>query len=186
MISFSICMFRLITWQVIMITTVELSFGVVLVLFLMNARILFKLQTNMLTFEPLNSALQSLVLPVFRLPSVVVDENFALKVLLRLILAGNTLLMAILMLIFAFVKAEVFDPWAPGKEKRVIYLKREWFEVLCWTSLLLYLAATLPTFWIVIKKTDTVRQRLRFLISFNFVWNYIDRFQGSKRRPILE
>ena len=163
LITFSVVMFRLIAWQVIMVTTVELTLGLVLVTFLLNAGILFKLQTNSLTFEPLNSALQSLVLPIFRLPSVEVDERFAMKVLMRLILAGNTLLVSVLLLMFVFVKAEVFDPWTPGPDKWLIHLEREWFEILCWTTLLLYFAATLPTFWMIISKTDYVRQSLRFV-----------------------
>ena len=145
LICLPVCIFRLLSWLLIMVTLVDLSLVVVGLAFIMNAAILFFVQKDRLILEPLTSSLLSLVLPLYRIPSAEVDQTIAWKALWSLTLSGNALLMIVLSLIFGFHRAGKFNPWTPGDDSWPILLEEDWFHVLFWTLLAIFLAATLPT-----------------------------------------
>jgi hypothetical protein len=136
--------FRLLSWQIIIITSVELSFVVLGVALVLNAASFYLIQGEKLFIEPLNSALLSLVLPTYKLPSTVVDDTFSMKALAALVTIGNTVLLTALSFIFGLHSMKLYDPWDPANDWPILFEER-WFQIAFFSLLTLYFAATLPT-----------------------------------------
>ena len=146
--------FRLLGWQIIIITSVELSLVLLGIALALNAAAFYAIQGDILFIEPLYSALLSLVLPTYKLPSTVVDEPLAMKALAASVTIGNTVIMTTLSFIFELHSMKLYNPW-DSKNARPILLEETWFQIAFFSLLTLYFAATLPTL-------------LLYLLSFPF------------------
>jgi len=161
LICIPICIFRLLSWQIIIVTLVEISFAVVAVALALNIIILLYVQEDWLILEPLSSSLLSLVLPLYQIPSAEVDQTIAWRALAGMTLSGNALLMIVMSIIFGLNKAGLFSPWTPEDDSWPIHLEEDWFHALFWTTLPLFRAATLPTFCILATQSKTMKYHLR-------------------------
>ncbi len=91
----SIFIFRMATWQVLVVLLAELALFVVGGIVLVNALVLYSLQRSRIIFEPLSYAVQSLVFPMSRLLTKESEHCEALKLFSTLILVGNLVLISL-------------------------------------------------------------------------------------------
>jgi len=144
-----IFLFRLLGWQIIILTTVELSCVLIVAIIFINASILYSVQSHKLAIEPLHSAALSMVLPMYKLPSTQIDQADSIKTLSLLVIFGNLLIVLSLGLVFAFQSYGVYNP-LDCSHKWIIKFHKEWFQPAFWTLVSLFVAATVPSFFLYI------------------------------------
>jgi hypothetical protein len=136
--------FRLFSWQMIILTMVELSLCVIATILFTNIVILYAVQSRQLLIEPLSSAVLSIVLPMYKLPSTRAEKSVSIKALTLLVTCGNTILILTLGLICALQSYNVYNPWDSNKNWPIKF-RAEWFYPAFWTLLSLFMAATVPS-----------------------------------------
>ena len=155
--------FRLLGWQFIILATVELSLILVVAILITNVAILYLVQSSQLSIEPLTSAVLSLVLPMYKLPSTSVDRTVSVKALTLLITCGNVLIVLSLILIFVLHSFGVYNPWDCNNKRKIIF-QEEWFHPTFWTLLSVFAAATIPSIMLYIntmQKLLTLKKKMR-------------------------
>lgn len=152
--------FRLLSWQILILLTVELSLIVIIVILFINTTILYAVQSSQLVTEPLNSAILSIVLPMYKLPSTPIDQDISTKVLTLLVCCGNMLIVFSLGIVFTLQSFGVYNPW-DCNHKWIIKFREEWFQPVCLTLLSLFVAATVPSVMIYIFTSQKLLSLLR-------------------------
>ena len=83
-IVFPIFVFRMVTWQILMILLADLTFVVLAVVILSNTALLLIIQKNSVSFEPFSYAVLSLVFPMSKL----ISKSKNLAIVLRPIIVS--------------------------------------------------------------------------------------------------
>jgi hypothetical protein len=121
--------FRLIAWQLIVILLADRAFLAVAAMVVLNYSVIFVLQKNQNNFEPLSAAILSFLFPVSKL-----DQNVTLK----LLALGNVLLVISLTIAWS---SKLHDCWRPDLPTSI---STGWIDIIFWSSIALFLAATVP------------------------------------------
>jgi hypothetical protein len=127
--------FRLVAWQLIIILLADKAFLAVVAMVLLNYAVIFVLQKDPNNFEPLSVAILSFLFPTPKL-----DKNVTLKMLVL----GNILLMISLAITWS---SKLHDGWKPDMPTSI---STGWIDVIFWSLIVLFLAATVPLALIVI------------------------------------
>ena len=156
--------FRLIAWQIIILITVELSLILIAAILITNVTALYSVQSSQLSIEPLTSAVLSIVLPMYKLPSSTINQAVSIKALTLLAVCGNVLLMLFLCFILTLKSYDVYNPW-DSKHKCPIKFAEEWFQPVFWALLSMSGAATVPLVTLYVSTEEkffaTVRKKTR-------------------------
>ncbi len=139
----SIFIFRMATWICLVIILAELVFIPIVIVGITNATVLFIVQKNKISFEPVSHALQSLVFPFTKMISANEDKENAAKIFCSLTVFGNAVLWIVLTAIFIFCSLDIYNPWQAGL-KNPILISKAWFHVIFWSLMPMFVAATLP------------------------------------------
>ena len=144
----AIFFFRLLSWQFIIIVIAEFSFIVIIAIFLINAVVLVKAQPGHFEVEKISSAILSLVLPMYKLPSTSTEHFISIKALTMLVFCGNMFLMISFGLIWVF-RSHLTLPMQLGVE---------WFGFVFAIMLILFLFATIPSILIYMSVPERVER----------------------------
>ena len=144
----AIFFFRLLSWQFIIIVIAEFSFIVIIAIFLINAVVLVKAQPGHFEVEKISSAILSLVLPMYKLPSTSTEHFISIKALTMLVFCGNMFLMISIGLIWVF-RSHLTLPMQLGVE---------WFGFVFAIMLILFLFATIPSILIYMSVPERVER----------------------------
>jgi hypothetical protein len=139
----SIFIFRMGTWVCLVIILAELVFIPVGIVGITNAAVLLILQKNNISFEPISYALQSLVFPFRKMISDNHDKENAEKIFCSLTAIGNIILLIALTVLFVLCSLDIYNPWEASL-KNPILISKAWFQVIFWSLLPMFVAATLP------------------------------------------
>ena len=142
-IFLSIFIFRMATWVCLVIILVEIIFITILVVGIINAAVLLIVQKNNISFEPLSHALQSLVFPFTNMISDKQDKENARKIFTSLTVFGNFFLAIVLTVIFILCSVDLYNPWKADLNYPIL-ISKAWFQVIFWSMLPMFVAATLP------------------------------------------
>ena len=121
--------FRLVAWQLIIILLADRAFLAVAAMVVLNYAVIFVLQKDQHNLEPLSAAILSFVFPTPKL-----DQN----VTLRMLVLGNVLLMISLTIAWS---SKLHDWWKPDMPTSI---STGWIDIIFWSSITLFLAATFP------------------------------------------
>jgi len=124
-------------WQLLILLLADKTCLVFAVMVAINYAFHYPLQRDRESFEPLSAAILSFVFPTPKL-----DENVTIKMLAL----GNLLLMISLTLAWSLNLA---DPWSEAFSQAPI-ISKEWIEVIFWSSIPMFLAATFPIAFIIL------------------------------------
>ncbi len=104
--------FRMVVWQIIFILFENFSILFLFVSYLIYCPIIYFFHEKFTDLDPLYYSLLSLILPMYRLPSVKSkqsEEHF--KILFFLILSGNIFLITTFVFIFSLYINDLYNPW---------------------------------------------------------------------------
>jgi hypothetical protein len=121
--------FRLAAWQLIIILLADKAFLAVVAMVVLNYAVIFVNQKDQNNYEPLSAAILSFVFPTPKL-----DQNVTHKMLVL----GNIVLMVSLTIARSL---KLQDWWKPNMATS---LSTGWVDVIFWSSIALFLAATAP------------------------------------------
>jgi hypothetical protein len=127
--------FRLVAWQLIIILLADRAFLAVAAMVVLNYAVIFVLQKDQNNLDPLSAAILSFLFPTPKL-----DQNVTLK----MFVLGNVLLMISLAIAWS---SKLHDWWRPDMPTSIY---TGWIDVIFWSSVALFLAATVPLALIVI------------------------------------
>lgn len=117
----------MVSWLIIMVVSVELSAVLLFVQLCINCFVVFKTQSNRLLLEPVTSAIMSLILPMYRLPSEHLDDEISYLIFSRLSMSGNVFLLLTWFLMGLAKSFNWYNPWS-GDNQRTILLRESWFH----------------------------------------------------------
>jgi hypothetical protein len=121
--------FRLVAWQLIIILLADRAFLAVAAMVVLNYAVIFVLQKGQNNLDPLSAAILSFLFPFSKL-----DQNVTLK----MFVLGNVLLMISLAIAWS---SKLHDWWRPDMPTSI---STGWTDVIFWSSIALFLAATVP------------------------------------------
>jgi hypothetical protein len=142
-IFLSIFIFRMVTWVCLVILLVELTFIPMGLVGIMNAAVLLIAQKNNISFEPVSLALQSLVFPFTKMIPNNQDKESAKKIFIALTVFGNLLLAIALTVTFILCSVDIYNPWKANLNYPIL-ISKPWFQVIFWSMIPMFVAATLP------------------------------------------
>jgi len=152
--------YRMLAWQIIIITLESFSLLVCVVFLSINCLVLYLVQKK-LTLEPINSSCLAIVFPMYKLPSVNIEAKVSLKILFWLVLCGNFLLLSVYILIVLLHYFDLYNPWcSEGPEWHLF--SEDFFTKSILPMVVLSLSATLPS------SIVYVMARIRFLIFTSY------------------
>jgi hypothetical protein len=133
----------MVTWVCLVILLVELTFIPIGIFGIMNAAVLLIVQKNNIIFEPVSLALQSLVFPFTKMIAYNQDKESAKKIFIALTVFGNLLLAIALTVTFILCSVDIYNPWKANLNYPIL-ISKPWFQVIFWSMLPMFVAATLP------------------------------------------
>jgi hypothetical protein len=133
----------MVTWVCLVILLVELTFIPIGIFGIMNAAVLLIVQKNNISFEPVSLALQSLVFPFTKMIAYNQDKESAKKIFIALTVFGNLLLAIALTVTFILCSVDIYNPWKADLNYPIL-ISKPWFQVIFWSMLPMFVAATLP------------------------------------------
>ncbi len=126
-------LFRMMSWLLIIINLE--SFAIICIAFIAATNFLtLAVVQEELIVEPLEQTLLSLVFPVFKFPTVDLDDGTSLRILFWLSLSGNIGFSAIIAVLYIFYYLEINNPWC-GTVKLLIP-EEMFLHLLCLIGLL--------------------------------------------------
>jgi hypothetical protein len=131
------------TWICLVIILAELVFIPIVIVGITNATVLFIVQKNKISFEPVSHALQSLVFPFTKMISANQDKENAAKIFCSLTVFGNAVLWIVLTAIFILCSLDIYNPWQAGLNNSIL-ISKPWFHVIFWSLMPMFVAAALP------------------------------------------
>ncbi len=142
-IFLSIFIFRMVTWICLVIILAELIFIPIGIVGITNTAVLLIAQKNSISFDPVSYALQSLVFPFTKMISANQDKENAKKIFICLTIFGNFVIAAVLTLIFILCSVDIYNPWQDSVKNPILISKAQ-FQVIFWSLIPMFVAATLP------------------------------------------
>ncbi len=142
-IFLSIFIFRITTWVCLVIILVEIIFIPIVVVGITNAAVLLIVQKNHISFEPISHALQSIVFPFTSMASDKQDKENDKKIFTSLTVFGNVFLAIVLTVVFILCSVDLYNPWKANLNYPIL-ISKAWFQVIFWSMLPMFVAATLP------------------------------------------
>ncbi len=142
-IFLSIFIFRMVTWVCLVIILVELIFIPIGILGITNAAIMLTVQKNNIILEPVSHALQALVFPFTKMIPNDQEKENAKNIFIAQTVFGNLLLAIVLTVTFILCSVDIYNPWKANL-KYPILISKAWFNVIFWSMLPMFVAATLP------------------------------------------
>jgi hypothetical protein len=133
----------MVTWVCLVIILVELIFIPIGIVGISNAAVLLMVQKNNIILEPLTHALQSLVFPFTKMISDKEDKENAKKIFILLTVFGNSVLAIGLTVTFILCSMNIYNPWEANLNYPIL-ISKAWFQVIFWSMLPMFVAATLP------------------------------------------
>ena len=144
--------FRMIGWQVVILILADLSVIVFGAEIFINGIILYLMQRDQLAVEPISTAVQSIIFPKVAFYPGIQKSSIHLNILVVLTTVGNVLLMIVLTIVFVLCSLNVYNLWNEN-EPRPTLMSKNGFEIIFWSSVPLFFAATVPT---IIEKKMTI------------------------------
>jgi hypothetical protein len=148
--------YRMIAWQIIIITLESFSVIVCLVFISINCLVLYLAQKK-LTLEPISSSCLAIVFPMYKLPSINIEAKVSLKILFWLIVCGNSLLLFVYISILLLHYFDLYNPWCSGRSEWHLF-SEDFFTKSTLSMVILFLSATIPS------STVYILTRLRFVL----------------------
>ena len=142
-IFLSIFIFRMVTWVCLVILLVELIFIPIGIIGIANAAIMLIVQKNNMSLETVSHALQSLVFPFTKIIPYNQEKESAKKIFIALTVFGNLLLAIALTVTFILCSVDIYNPWKANLNYPIL-ISKPWFQVIFWSMLPMFVAATLP------------------------------------------
>ena len=135
--------YRLIAWLLVIIVLADMSCIVIIVVLVLNLALLLFYQKEEITYEPISQSIISLVFPNFKINNK--SQNTERHILTWQILLGNMVLMVSLTTIFVLCSLNIYNPWDTNVRRKIL-LSPDLLEIIYWSLVSLFLAASLPTF----------------------------------------
>jgi hypothetical protein len=133
----------MVTWICLVIILAELIFIPIGIVGITNTAVLLIAQKNSISFDPVSYALQSLVFPFTKMISANQDKENAKKIFICLTIFGNFVIAAVLTLIFILCSVDIYNPWQDSVKNPILISKAQ-FQVIFWSLIPMFVAATLP------------------------------------------
>ena len=106
----SIFFYRMVAWQIIIITLERFSILPFAMFIFVNFLVLCLIQRK-ITVEPFSSSCLSVVFPMYKLPSQNLESKLSLKMLTWLVLIGNFFLLFSYIILFLLYHFDLYNPW---------------------------------------------------------------------------
>ena len=133
----------MVTWVCLVIILVELIFIPIGIVGITNAAVLLIVQKNNISLEPLSHALLSLVFPFTKITSDKEAKENPNKIFILLTVFGNSVLAFVLTVVFILSLLDIYNPWKANLNYPIL-ISKAWFQVIFWSMLPMFVAATLP------------------------------------------
>jgi hypothetical protein len=140
---FPVFLFRIISWQFMVLLFAENIFWV------LGISVLLNIVATCLTYKDEETlelricyAIQSVIFPINKLIDKH-DVRSSLKGVFWMCIVGNLMMMGILLLIYLLTLVDLFDPWN-SKLVQPILVTKDWFEATVLFLIPVFLAATIP------------------------------------------
>jgi hypothetical protein len=141
-VFFPIFIYRMVAWQIIIITLEIISFLAIAILVFANFLVICFVQSQ-ITLEPISSACLSIVFPMYKLPSQNIEYKLSFKVLFALLLVGNFFLGFAYAFIFLLYVFDLYNPWCIAGPERYLFTE-EFFQNSINPMIILFIFSTTP------------------------------------------
>jgi len=134
--------YRMLVWLIILIILHSFSIIPIICFVAMNCMVLIFIQERM-DIDPVNHSLLSLVFPVHKLPSQEIDSKVSMKILLWMVLVGNSMLLLLHIIIYCLYYFNAYNPWNSSHSIKLL-VPEDVYKSISPLVLTLFIAATLP------------------------------------------
>ena len=134
--------YRMLLWLLILIYLDSFSVLAFFCFAVINWITLFSVQ-NHLEIDPINHSLLSLIFPVYKLPSYEIDSKAQMKIMLFMVVVGNSTLLLFHVFLYYLYFFQVYSPWS-NSHSNTLLLPEDVYKNINLLVTALFLAASIP------------------------------------------